>query len=516
MLKSLLIVFVLAQVIGATSVYGETKKDEVRSEKVDPDKPWRLKKSDDKKKKKKKGPSDLKKFKSMARGLLGRPHWSDRFLNLLDSEIPKIAIHPFTEGDLPISLAEAQTYVDGFTRALIREADGRYAIVGRKELGAVIADINEIGTRSDSVNPLGDLIDRARSDLLAVGHLSLQGESIVLSYKLVETETGRIVSTVQKKFKRKKVEEEVTAGGLSLAGAARKAAYALMRDLMDVRKIQVQGLRYQTSGVHTSFGHYFMGLLSDDLRREAASGPRNFNDLEISDFIVEEERFRGLKITDRQSVEDQVLSEGGNDYLIKGTYWVFETYVDVRLTLYNQSGRSLAWRGRIVRSEIPENLDLLPPSSPIDEADIKPLGPMDLYLSSNKGTNPSYKVGQEMILVMRASQDAFVSCYYLQVDGAIFRIFPNDIVTSGKLPGGFTHYLPSNAMPFAFEFTPPRGVEAVKCFATDHDVSKAVGRQTGKAAFQPLGVANERELTKIYRSLPKTVLTEASLIVTVQ
>ncbi|WP_135075873.1 DUF4384 domain-containing protein [Terasakiella sp. SH-1] len=477
------------------------------------DKPWR-KKPDEKKKKAKKKASDLKKFKTMARDLLGRPHWSERFLNLLDQEAPKIAVHPFKEDELPISLEEAQIYVDGFTRALVKQAGDRYAIVGRKELGAVIHDINEMGTRSDSINPLGDLISRARSDLLAVGELSLKGEKIILSYKLVETETGRIVSASQKSFKRKAGEIQ-EAGGLSLNGAAQKAASVLMRDVVNPRKIMVQGLRYQTSGVHTSFGRYFMGTLGDAFRRQGASGPRNINDFDISEFVVEEEQFRGLKLASG-SVESHRLERHKRDYVLKGTYWVFDQWVEVRLTLIGQGGTSVSWRGRVIKSEIPANLDLIPPPAPIEEEARKPIGPMNLYLSSNKGENPLFKVGQKMVLALRVDQDAYVSCYYLQADHQIFRIFPNPFVTSHKMNGGFTQKIPAAGMPFSFEFTPPTGVEAVKCFALDRDALLEVGRQIGKAAFEPLSLTTERELTKVYRSLPNVALSEASLIVTVQ
>ncbi|NVK17312.1 MAG: DUF4384 domain-containing protein [Methylocystaceae bacterium] len=494
--------------------YGQSQQEEVTTQSKN-DKPWR-KESKDPKKEKKKAISDIKKFKSMARTLLGQPHWSDRFMNLLDQETPKIALHPFKEEDLPISLSEAQIYVDGFLQALIREADGRYAVVGREELGAVISDINEMGTRSDSLNPLGDLIDRARSDLLAVGHLTLRGEAIILSYKMVETQTGRIVSTVQKSFKRKKNDEQTVEGGLSVNGAAQKAARTLMRGLPLVRKVMIQGITYQSSGVHTSFGRYFMELLSDHLRWEAASGPRNINDLDISDFIIEEDRFRGLKLAKGVSVEGEVLGDDPGNYIVRGSYWVFENHVDVRLQLVNKTGRSLSWRGRIVKSEIPPRLALTPPKTPIEAVDKNPLGPIDLYVSSNKGQTPLFKIGEEMVLVTKVAQDAYLSCYYIQADGAIFRIFPNKFISSSKVVGGFTQHIPARAMPFSFEFSPPKGVEAVKCYATDRDVLSEVKRQTGKAAFVPLPLENERELTKIYRSLSNVVLSEASLIVTVQ
>jgi hypothetical protein len=490
----------------------ETIEQEQRTT-FDRDKPWRIK--DPNKVKKKKTVSVQTKFKKMARALLGKPHWSERFLSLLDRDIPKIAIHPFEADELPVSLAEAQIYVDGFTRALVREATDRYAVVGRKELGAVVKDINEMGTRTQSQNPLGDLIDRARSDLLAIGTLTLKGQQIILSYKLMETETGRIVSSTQQSFPRKTDDVVKTTGTLSVQGAAQKAARALMRDLSHVRKIMVQGLRYQTSGIHTSFGRYFTGLLVDELRREATSGPRNINSLEISDFVIEEEVFRGLKLANDTLEKAVLLREGSGYYILKGTYWPFEHFVDIRLGLEDDTGAALAWRARILRADIAPELDIIPPAAPIDAEHSAPLGPINLYLSSNKGKDPSFKIGQKMVLSVRTSVDAHIGCYYLQADGAIFRIFPNRFVKSGFINGGFTQHIPAMSMPFAFEFTPPSGVEAVKCFATDRDVSKDIKQKLGQAAFTPLNVANERQLTKVYRTLPRTILSEASLIISI-
>lgn len=480
------------------------------------EKPWRKKPEKDAKKGNATAEKSAKKtYKSMARALLGSPHWSERFWRLLDDDTPKIAIHPFKAEDLPIPLSEAQSYVEALNTALVREAKGRYAIVGRQELGAVVDEIHQIGTRSESLNPLGELMDRARSDLLAVGHLALQKGRVILSFKLVETESGRIVSTAQGRFKRLQDDGKVNVTGLSLKGAAVQAARTLLRDASNVEHVMVQGLRYQTSGVHTAFGRYFMEMLSDEFRTVAASGPRNVNDLSITDFVVEEERFRGLKLAKNQTVEDSQLGGDAGRYLIKGTYWVLTDHIEIRLTLLQKGGASVSWRGKVLRSEVPADLTLVPPPAPIEEAERRPLGPIDLYLSSNKGLNPQYKVGEEMTLMVRAGEDAYLACYYAQADGTIFRIFPNRFMSSAQLSGGFTQQIPAKGMPFAFEFAPPVGVEAVKCYATDLDVSERIIPHTAKAAFEPIAQKNERELTRLYRSLTDVTLSEASLIVTV-
>lgn len=512
---SLDIVIVLAVVLMASPVCAQA--DATQGASVESaEKPWRKKAQKEGDKAATPPEKSAKKtYKSMARALLGSPHWSDRFWRVLEDETPKIAIHPFKAEELPIPLSEAQSYVEALSAALVAQSKGRYAIVGRHELGAVVDEIHQIGTRTQSINPLGDLMDRAQSDLLAVGHLALQKDRVVLSYKLVETESGRIVSSAQGRFKRLKGEGQASLSGLSLEGAAMQAARRLMRDASDVAHVMVQGLRYQTSGVHTAFGRYFMELLSDELRAAAASGPRNINALTLSDFVVEEERFRGLKLATSQTLEDAQITSKKGRYLMKGTYWVLADHVEIRLTLVQQGGASLSWRGKVLKSELPADLTLVPPAAPIEDANIAPLGPIDLYLSSNKGENPQYKVGEEMTLMVRTGQEAYLACYYMQADGAIFRIFPNKFMRANRVSGGFVQHIPGAGMPFAFEFAPPVGVEAVKCYATDVDVTDRIAPQTAKAAFVPIAQKNERELTRLYRSLRDVTLSEASLIVTV-
>lgn len=478
------------------------------------DKQWH-KSKEKKDQKKKKAPSNNKQYRLMASDLLGRPDWSERLLTFLSDKPAQIALPPLSAEQLPVSEREAQTYLDGLTRELIKQAGTRYAIVGRKELGALVKEIDNMGSRRESVNPLGDLFDRARSDLVAVTHLALSGEKILMSVKLVETESGRIVSSSQRKLKRLSADKQKQAGVLSLSGAVENAAQSLMRDLSNVRSIFVQGLRYQTSATHSDFSQYFLSLMSDGLRKQAQSGPRNINDMRISDFIVKEEQFRGLKLN-QTSLERAALSSGGLDYILSGTYWVFDEVVEIRLKIANADGEAKAWQGRILKTEIPAELALVPPPAPIEPEEREQLGPAGLYLTSNKGENPLYRVGEKMVMSVRPNKNSHVACYYLQADGVIYRIFPNRFVPSDALNGGFSQYIPAKGMPFDFEFTPPVGVEAVKCFATDQDVSDRVAQQLGKADFQALPVKTERELTQVYRNLPQVSLSEASMIITLR
>lgn len=71
-------------------------------------------------------------------------------------------------------------------------------------------------------------------------------------------------------------------------------------------------------------------------------------------------------------------------------------------------------------------------------------------------------------------------------------------------------------MGFDFVVAKPAGTEAVRCFAADKALDKVLPKEMAEARFGPIGVKNERELLKIFRSLEKVAISEATLIVTVE
>lgn len=449
-------------------------------------------------------------YDTLAKSLLGRPHWSDRFKGLVSTHLPKIALVPFKGDDVPVDLRLAESLEERFFQSLVRSAANRYAVISRKELHKVMSEHDEWGNQLAG-DGFQSFVEAVRADLLAIGRISYGAGRLSLSYKLVESETGRVVSTASQTFAYKAVESANAQTLASLEAAARLGAKALLKDVDDVGRILVQGLRFQESGAHSEFGQYVMQLLSDALKKQAAQGPRSLSDLSIGAFSVEEERFRGLSA--QETTIEGAVSSGGV-YILSGTYWLFDDHVEIRLTLTGGARKTVSWRGKILVSHIPKGLVLEPVRIPhVEQAAMG--GPMALYLSSNHGDNPLYKVGDTMVLAVRARRDALLYCFYALADGKIMRIFPNRFASNAKIAGGFVQHIPAKGMGFEFEMTPPAGVESVRCFALDQKPNGTLDDLISSDAFTALGVAGERELIKRFRALTDTALGEASLIVTV-
>jgi hypothetical protein len=472
------------------------------------EKPWRN--SD----KEKKEPTDRKKIAQMARDLLAKPSWSDRFINIIQRQTPKVALHPFKEKDLPVSVSELEPYIAALQQAMVRVAKRDYAIVSRSELKAVIADMNEMGSASNSVNPIGDLIIQAQADLLAVGTVTLHQDKLVLSYQLVETQTGRIVSSTQKRFKRKKVETNSASQSLSLEEVIIQSTDVFKKEIKSGKSLEIKGVSFENSGIHTKFSHYLLGHLSDAFINRTPVGAQNFNQLTVREFEVGKDAFRGLKLNARQDVNQQIMAQ--KDYVLEGQYWVIDPYVEIRLKLFHKGRAVKSWKGRILKSEISPGLKLRPEPKTLEKVGVKNLGPTLFSLTSNRGDNPTYHVGDEMVLAVTMQESGFLSCYYAQASGEIMQIYPNRYSGKTHAIAAGTIHIPKKDDPFAFEFTPPKGVEAVRCFLTDKDVSATISKKIGQGDFTPLDLESERDLSRLYRSIKNIKLNEASMMISVQ
>ena len=124
-----------------------------------------------------------------------------------------------------------------------------------------------------------------------------------------------------------------------------------------------------------------------------------------------------------------------------------------------------------------------------------------------------YRIGEKLNLLIGLDRDAWLYCFYRQVDAKTFKIFPNRFHAEARLAGGRVHTVPGDAMPFDFNLTPPAGVELVKCFATSRDVTAELPRALQGLEHVALPRGMEWSLPTIFRRV-RAALSEASLVIT--
>jgi len=222
---------------------------------------------------------------------------------------------------------------------------------------------------------------------------------------------------------------------------------------------------------------------------------------------------RGLKI-EKGEVDAALVSEQASDFLFCGTYWDLGRHVELRLTLKNARGARTSYKGLVLRQSIGDDLTLAPSDDVLGLADVAFPGPLGLYLSSDRGNNPVYAVGDEMHLLVQTSEDANLYCFYRSVDGSVVKLFPNSFVPEPRLPGGFLHRIPGRTMPFRLKFSGPPGVESVRCFATGRPVDKNLPDEVRRNDFGNLTGQVVDELNRVFRGIPEVRLSEATMVST--
>ena len=138
-----------------------------------------------------------------------------------------------------------------------------------------------------------------------------------------------------------------------------------------------------------------------------------------------------------------------------------------------------------------------------------------LSLSSARGRDPTYRIGEALDLLIELDRDAWLYCFYLQVDGRLIKLFPNIHHRVAWLVGGRQHKVPGALYPFELDFVEPPGEESLMCFATTRNVEAYLPAELRRMEFSPLPKDVALGVAEIFRNIPDVGMTEVSLTITV-
>lgn len=266
-----------------------------------------------------------------------------------------------------------------------------------------------------------------------------------------------------------------------------------------MRTLTLGGVRYQDSGAQPPFARYLQQRLVDALRLRYADA--------------------GTTLTIGAFTAAAPPAEPGTAMVLTGVYWTFVDLIDLRLALTEPRGEVLMWRGQLRRDGF-NQADLLPPRDLRRWREFDGLGPIAFQLTSDRGADPAYRIGEEIDLVMRTDRAAWVYCFYAQADGKVLQIFPNPAfwkrASEPRLNGGVVHRVPGDATyPFDLVLAEPTGLEMIKCSAVSRDVTDELPEALQGRVWAPIDPAVAARMPDIFRDLPNAAISEASLVVTV-
>jgi len=413
----------------------------------------------------------------------------------------RVAIWPFQDRDIPISSRNAKDLNDNLLAALQREAGKKLVFVGREELRALIADLEE--TRQDIENPVATVSRSARVDVLIVGHISLQNRRMLLSYKALgaskgKTRIGDIAASTSSQF----VDLKQGAATTTLDQGIRQGARKLADLANDADEILLDGIRFENTRMQTRFGRYIEELVRDELTAAFSN-------------VITGRMVRINRAAWMENSADKKSPAGNkvNSYTLTGSYWDFGKAVDLKLRLRAGDGRTVAWAGHVLP---PSNMNVRPDGNfPPQLLENDGLGPFQFALRSNRGETPVYRIGEKLQLQVRLDTEAWLYCFYRQADGRMLKIIPNRFRKKVKLKARAIQTIPGNLLPFDLVFGEPAGTELVKCFATSEDVSNQLPKSIRTNNFPVLPEGMDFRLPQIFRQVRDVAVSEASVVINV-
>lgn len=425
----------------------------------------------------------------------------------------RVAIWPFRRDDLPVGPAAADGFNDALLAALVRQADGRYAFVGRRELAPVIADLEQTGQGLD--DPVAAIAPNARADVLILGALSPASSGLGLAYKamgVAKELRGQVLAATQPRT----VPMPEAGAGLHIDAALERLARELANAAADARTVRLAGIRYQATGIETPLARYLEERLVTALT--AAYGKLAIGRaIAITRAALTAEqvaRMRGVDAAPRDLAAANADKQP-DAYNLSGSYWDFGDGVQLVVTLHGADGRTVAGTQHIAAASLPPGLARRPPADFQALRENDNLGDIKLTLSSDRGRHPSYRIGEKMNLLIRLGRTAWLYCYYLQADGATVRIFPNAHHRVARLDGGRLHTIPGELFPFDLNVTEPAGAELLKCFAANRDVAAELPAELRAPDSKLVPPALAQRLPLVFQALRNAEVSEASMVMTV-
>jgi Domain of unknown function (DUF4384) len=142
--------------------------------------------------------------------------------------------------------------------------------------------------------------------------------------------------------------------------------------------------------------------------------------------------------------------------------------------------------------------------------------PPRLTLSSPRGPQPKYHVGDTLVMTVQPARDAYVYCYYQDATATVARIFPNRFQPDPFLRAGTQIEIPpAGRGSFAIRFDKPGGNETVACLGADREVGLRISDRLKARDLEPLPVSGLDEVAMRFREVPGAQVTDARLSVEV-
>ena len=414
------------------------------------------------------GTSEETSFETMAneliQGIEKKSTFKDRLIAHWGNT--RVAIWPLHQDvTIPIPKKLTQSWDEQLLKSLLKHKKNKYKFYTRTDLNVLINEVKSMDVRFLNKNPIAAVVDNAKVDILIVGKVLNEDGGVKLSYSALDMDGGILAITSKHLIPINKEKLDASVESMTMDKAMVKAAKDLLTMIPYLSKIYTQGIRFAHTGIQTSFGRFISNRFTDEIQNkghgyvegegiQVLEAGINAEDIRQSEGVV-------IKLTDVDSV---LAGNKEDEYLLSGSYWDMGRYVQIRLVLRNYKGEGRTINTRVHKTSIPSGLELMPKYDNKGHGDNHGYGPIGLELTSNRGFNPVFKIGEEMVLLLNTNTEAFITCFYHQSDGKTLKAFPNKFDQNSYIEKNVQIKIPTEKSPFSFVMSLPTGSEKSALF----------------------------------------------------
>ena len=139
-----------------------------------------------------------------------------------------------------------------------------------------------------------------------------------------------------------------------------------------------------------------------------------------------------------------------------------------------------------------------------------------LYLASDRGRHPTYRIGEPLKIVVQSNVDGYLYCFLRQGDGSTVPVFPARATDGARLEAHVPLWIPGRRLAAELRAAAPRGTNEIHCYLAGRDLHSELPRAMLDQNFTPLPDDAARSLEKVFGATKGARIAAASLFLKVE
>jgi hypothetical protein len=346
--------------------------------------------------------------------------------------------------------------------------------------------------------------------------LYAQSGKILLTLRIVERASAKTLAlTAPIELPQQFTSDVSSDAALSLDAAIKAAADHLIQSAAGLKEIQAGGIFFEGTEVQPPAGQFIQEQLLSAMVEQGSNVLTN-KTIRVRGISIEPATPGAVEASD---LDSKAVARKNGSHFLNGRYWIRGDALDLRVSLIQPDGGTIDWRGRIRLSEF-KGIELRPQNSASLGVPL-PKAAYAFQVTSPKGISPTYKVGDELQLMIRIGREAWLYCFYVDSKGQVLPIFP----APPKLGGIRSNRLEPNQLiklpdpeKDVFRFTinsDTVGEELVSCYATVRDVRADLPPSLFPEHLSTIAFLSIDKLRQIFRDLKDAQVAESVVTMTI-